>query len=166
MLFMFLEQRTFWALFGIAFCVLTLYGPWVGPPDNNGYRYLLAPLLCPMLPALYYLFRPLNPYKGPAARLGGMTDFDKSDNDAARLVQLFSSKEARDYLWQTAMKISAVLFAIMAVITIACRNSLNWSFPSPWLGQGVIGCCIGSFITLGTEYVRWSLGTWANQVSD
>lgn len=166
MLFMSLEQRTFWDLFSMGFCVFSLYGPVVGRiADHNGFRYLLGPLVCPIVPLLYYLLIPFNPYHGSAARLSGMVDKDKRDLDAKLLVELFCSSVARKFLLQATMKICGVLFVIMVAVSIACRNSLNWSLPSPWLGQGLLGCSIGSFITLGTEYVGWGLRTWATQSS-
>jgi hypothetical protein len=163
MVFMFLEQRSFWTLFGIVFCIFTLIGPLFGHPDHNIYRYLLAPLVCPIAPALYFVLKPFNPYKGPAARLSGMTDRDKSDQDAKCLVQLFRSKEAQRFIWRTTAKISGVLFLLMSIMTTVVRDSLNWSFSSRGLGPGLMGCVLGSFIALGAEYVGWSLTTWARR---
>jgi len=163
MILMFLDQRFFFTLFGMVFCIFTLYGPLVGRPDHNGYRYLLAPLVCPLLPALYFIFWPFDPFRGSAARLAGMVDYDKSDQGAKRLSEVLASREARQFIWRTTTVISGALFAVMVILAVIVRSSLNWLFPSAWLGQGLIGCCIGCFIALGTEYVRWGLTTWANQ---
>jgi hypothetical protein len=164
-LFMFLEQRRFWILFGIGFCILMLYGPVVGHPDHNGYRYLLGPVLCPMACAIYMVVRPFNPYKGFAARLGGMIDSHESEPDARRLLELFKSDLARHHIWRTTAKVSGVLFLFMAIAAAVLRNSLNWTILSPWFGQGLIGGCLGSFVAIGAEYIGWGLKTWASQDS-
>jgi hypothetical protein len=88
-----------------------------------------------------------------------MTADYKSDEDAKELVELFRSKAARQFVWRTAGKISAVLLLLIALTMVLVRNSLNWSFPSPWLGQGLIG----SFVALGSEYVGWGLRRWTSQ---
>jgi hypothetical protein len=92
-----------------------------------------------------------------------MVDLDRHDADAGRLVSLLSSPAAKRVVIRSTLKLCALLFSIMAVITIAhaLGGSLNWFFPSYWLGQGVIGCCIGSLISLGAEYIGWGLRTWA-----
>jgi hypothetical protein len=161
---MFLEQRPFWILFGVGLCIFFLYGPIIGrPADHNGFRYLLGPIVCPIPSVIYYWARPFNPYRGPAARFAGMIDMDKSDEDADRLVQVFQSTQARTFLVRTATQLSAVLLLIMALITLAFRNSLNWSPISSWLGQGLIGGFIACLVTLGSAYIAWGLETWARQ---
>jgi hypothetical protein len=49
---------------------LAIYGPLVGPPDHDGFRYLLLPVLSPWVPALYYKLRPINPYSRSDGRRG------------------------------------------------------------------------------------------------
>ncbi len=164
---MFLEQRPFWLLFGIGLCIFSLYGPIIGrPADHNGFRYLLGPIVCPIPSFLYYWVHPFNPYRGPAARFAGMIDRDKTDEEANRLVQVFQSPQARVFLARTTILLSAVLFLIMALITLAFRNSLNWLPVSSWLGQGLIGALIACFVTLGSAYIAWGLETWARQNAD
>ncbi len=142
MMFMFLEQKRFWTLFGIGFRVFMLFEPLVGRPDHNGCRYLIAPLVCPIGPALYFIFRPFDPTRGPAARLSGMVDRDRSDQDAKRLGEVLGSQEARKFIWRTTAMISGALFAVMAIVAITFRNSLNGLFPSPWLGQGLVAVAL------------------------
>jgi hypothetical protein len=161
---MFLEQRPFWLLFGIGLGIFLLYGPVIGrPADHNGFRYLLGPLVCPVPSFLFYVVRPFNPYRGPAARFAGMLDMDKRDPDAQQLVQLFRSDQARNFLVRATVKLSAILFVVMAVITVACRNSLNWLVVSPWFGQGLTGGLIACLVTLGSAYIAWGLESWAKQ---
>jgi FtsH-binding integral membrane protein len=90
-----------------------------------------------------------------------MLDLDKRDSEANRLVELLRSPAAKRFVIWTTLKMCALLFSIMAVIAIALRGSLNWSFTSYWLLQGIIGCCIGSLISLGAEYIGWALRNWA-----
>jgi hypothetical protein len=159
---MFVEQRSFWTIFGIALSAFLLYGPVVGRPDHNVYRYLLGPLLCPAMGAIYFILWPFNPYKSSDARTDGLFDYDESDKDAKQLVEVFRSKDAQKFVRISAIKLSGTLFFLMPVAMLALRHWLNWSFPSPWLGPGLIGGCIGSFIATGSEYLSWGVTTWSS----
>lgn len=158
----FFERPVWVILFGLGFALLSLYGPIIGPPDHNGFRYLLAPWVCPWIGAAYFLFVPYNPYRGSPLFVGKMLDLDQRDPDARRLVQLFESQEARRVLVRIVLKISAILFMIMALITLIIPDSLNWSFSSYWLIPGVLGCCIGSSIVIAAQYIGWGLRNWAS----
>ena len=153
--------RRFSVLFGLGLSVLFLYGPIFRHPDHNGIRYLVGPWLCPLLAAAYYLLLPFNPYRGIGARSAGLVDGNEHDSDAQRLVEIYQSKEARLFLVAVAFKTSAGLFVIMAVITFASRASIQWSLVSPWLVPGLLGCSIGSLITVGCYYVAWGIQKWA-----
>ncbi len=160
---MFLEQRIFWTLFGLALALFSLYGPIAGPHahDYNGYRYLLAPWVCPWVPAISYIIFPPNPYRGYPASFAGMVELDQRDPDAKRLAELFRSPEARHVLVRTTLKISAVLFVVMALVTVAVRDSLTWSFSSYWLIPGLLGGAIGSLGALRSQVISWGLRNWA-----
>lgn len=162
---MFLSQRLFFTWLGIAFSAFILFGPVVGQPDHNGYLYLIGPFVGPIVPALYSILRPFNPYRGPGARFGRMEYRDKSDPEAKRLVEVYRSKEARQFIWRSAAKVAGIVFLIMVILTLVVRNSLNWSFPSPGLAPGLLGGCLGSFLALSTEYIAWGLRTWTGQES-
>ena len=60
-LLMFVDGQRFWIVFGFGLALLAIYGPIVGTPDYDGFRYLLLPVLSPWVPALYYKLRPVNP---------------------------------------------------------------------------------------------------------
>jgi hypothetical protein len=165
-LFTYFENRVFWTLFGIASGVFFLYGPIPARiADHNGYRYLFGPIVCMLPPILFYILKPFNPYRGALARYSGMVDMDRRAPEAKRLVETFRSPAARRFILLTSVKISAIWLSIMAVITAACANSLNWSFRSPWLGQGLIGGCIASLVALGSEYIAWGVRTWMREVA-
>jgi hypothetical protein len=163
MLLIFVEQRAFGLLLGFALYVFSLNGPFVGKPDHNGYRYLIGPFVCALVAAGVFIIRPFNPYRGTAARLGGMESAGESGSAAERLVELFRSSQARRFVWQTAAKISGVCFLLMAIVTWTDRSSLEWTIRSQWAVPGILGGCIGSYIAIGSEYVGWVLKTWAKR---
>jgi len=93
-----------------------------------------------------------------------------------RLVELYKSHAARRHLWSQALKVSAILFAILGTAAIELRKSLNWTFPSSqngflyhwrgpgyWFWVGLIGCSIFSFLALGIEHIGWVTTTWASR---
>jgi hypothetical protein len=164
LVFMFLSQRLFWTIFGIGTCVFTLFGPVVGRTDHNGYRYLLGPPVCPPAAALFFFLRPFNPYKGFAARLSRMENRDL-DPSATRLLEVFRSHEARQFLLRTMVKISGIVFLVMALFAVAFRSSLNWSIISAGFWPGFIGGILGSFIAIGSELIAWGLLTCVRQES-
>jgi hypothetical protein len=65
---MFVDGQRFWTVFGFGVALLAIYGPLVGPPDHDGFRYLLLPVLSPWVPALWYKLCPINPYSGYRGR--------------------------------------------------------------------------------------------------
>ena len=160
-----ITERWVYSFVGILISTLSIYGPVVGTPDNNGYRQLLAPLICPPIAAIYFLLTPFNPYTGFIAQSNEMEHRDKLDSEAKHLVTLLGSKDARRFIWSITMKISGGLFLLMTVLTILTRETLNWSLQPVSLIPGFIGGFIGSFLAIGTEYIHWGLRTWADQSS-
>jgi len=171
---MVVQHSVFLRLFGVGLSALLLYGPVAGIPDHNGFRYLLGPWVCPSLVAAYRTFFPFRPYRGTPF-LDRTHDIDREDPVVMRLVEIYRSNEAKCYLWGQALRLSGILFAIMGILALLVRDSLNWSFPyslerslaSPisryWFWMGWIGGCLGSFITLMTDYITWGLMTWGRQ---
>lgn len=170
------QQRTFLRYFGLGLSAISLYGPIAGPSDHNGIRYLVGPWVCPSLTALFRTVRPFRPYR--AARfIGGTSDVDTKDPVVMRLVNIYRSDAARNYLWRQALKLSAILFVIMLIVSVPVRNSLNWSFPYSRYGSlptsvstngfwlGLMGGALGSYIALMADYITWGLMTWATQES-
>lgn len=158
------EHTTVWTLFWVAVAAFMLYGPIRGPhaPDHNVLRYLLAPWVCPWGMTLWFWLVPFNPYgKGPVVQARGMRDDDKHDADARRLVALFRSPEAHRALLRITLKISLMLFVVMALITVAARHSLQWSLSSYWLLWGLMGAGIATSMALGLEYLSWGIRRWA-----
>jgi hypothetical protein len=166
-LLMFVDGRWFWTIFGLGLALFAIYGPIVGVPDHDGLRYLILPLLCPWIPASYYKLRPIHPYSGYRGRwhnLRGMIGKDQTDPEAKQLVELFQSAEGQAAMTRSAITISVLLFAPMAVACIALRDSLTWTFWSKGLflsiGMSVIAC----WITLFTQIVSWGVRTWAARI--
>src|SRR5580704_15924617 len=125
---MFFRHRCLWGAFGVGLAVFLLYGPILGrPPDHNGFRYLLAPWLAPIIPALYYYLFGFNPYRGYPAELDGLSYLDKHDDDAKRLVLIFHSETSRRVLLVSYFKVSMIIFLIMLIITLCFIDSLDWS---------------------------------------
>jgi hypothetical protein len=159
----FAEQFPLSKWFSIGLAIFLLYGPVIGPhADHNGWRYLLGPLICPLLAALYYRFTPPNPYRGYSARYAGLLNLDKRDANAQRFVSLFQSAAARSFVWRAMEKVALVELTVMAIVILAtgATGKLNWSIASSWSWQGFIGCCIGSFIAVGSEVFAWVLRKW------
>jgi hypothetical protein len=166
LLWMLSERHRFWTIFGIGVAAISLYGPIVKHVDHNGWRYLCGPFLCPLIPAAYFLLRPLNPYRTGGARFSSMIDLNKRDEEASRLVGLFDSAAAMRSLLRSTILVSGILFVVMLAATIASYSSINWLFPSPWLGQGLLGGCIGSSVAIMTQHVDWGLRTWVSAFPD
>jgi hypothetical protein len=160
---MFVEQRIFCLILGFALYACSLNGPVVGKPDHNGFRYLIGPFVCALIAASFFVLRPFNPYRGPAARLAGLERADESDPEARRLVELFRSSQAHRFIWRTSAKMAVVCFLLMRLITLADRNSMDWSISSSWTVPGLMGSCIGSYIAIGKEYIGWGLKVWAKR---
>lgn len=163
---MFLEQRVFWTIFGVCLSAFFLYGPFVGIGDHNGFNYFINPVIGPLVSALYYSFKPFNPYYGPAAKWAGMVGKDLVDEDARRLVGVFRSGAARRMVWMTMIKISTLLLIIMGGTAGFFRNSINWAFNVVDVPKGLIGCALGAFIAIATQYVSWGLREWGNSYRD
>jgi hypothetical protein len=56
LLLMLADLRPFFTVFGLAIAVLIVHGPVVGHTDYIGLRYLLAPLLCPVVISMSFQF--------------------------------------------------------------------------------------------------------------
>ena len=163
-LLMLVDGRKFIEILGLGLALILIYGPIVGPPDHNAISYLVAPLICPWIPAIYYLLRPIRPYSGYRGRwgtLGGMIGKDKTDPEAARLTALFASSDARAYILRAALRMSAILFAPLAVTALIAWQSLTWTLSSPDQFPGFAGGFIGSYIALFADVISWGILTWA-----
>jgi hypothetical protein len=160
--------------FGLGLAAFCLYGPIAGASDHNGFRYLVGPWICPSVTAVFRSLFPFRPYRG-IMFVDRTRDVDTTDRVSMRLVEIYRSNEARGYLWRQCLKLSAILFVIMGLLSLPVQHSLNWSFPYSlyqsmpssasrdwfWLGWG--GGILGSYIALMTDYVTWGLMRWANQ---
>lgn len=159
----FVSQFPFSKWFGLALAVLLLYGPLVGPHvDHNGWRYLIAPLLCAPLAGLLLRVHAPNPYRGYSARAAGLQGLHNRDARASRLVFLFRSEAARSVIWQTTFSVAMIEFAVMTVLLVVCMLTadVKWTPSSYWLWQGIAGCCLGSFIAVASDLFAWALRTW------
>lgn len=151
-------------------------------PDHSGFVYLLGPWVCPSLIALFFssLFAKTHfkVYRG--SPFAEHSNVDTDDPAVMRLEVLFNSDEIRRHLWHESLKLSCILFAILATAAILLRDSLYWTLPSPqnqfflnrragepgfsfWLG--LLGCTLFTFVILGSDYIRWGLTTWADRES-
>ena len=164
-LLMGVDGARFWTIFGLGLALVGIYGPVVGAPDHDGFRYLLLPLLSPWVPALYYKLRPIHPYSGYRGRwgdLGPMIGKDERDAEAKRLVELFRSDEGQAAMTRVAVLSSMVLFVPMALVSMALWGSLTWTFWSRWLFFGVSLSLIGCWIAVFTQILSWGVWTWAS----
>jgi hypothetical protein len=158
------RSRAFATPFYMFLTMFFLYGPVVQrTADHNGFRYLLGPFVCPILPVVYQILRPFNPYRGTPAILAGMVGLDARDTDAQRLVAIFRSTEYRRFVLRTSLNMTIILFGCMLIVTLLSVRSLNWDAVSPWFGQGLIGGAIAFFCAVGTEIVTWGINKWAVQ---
>jgi hypothetical protein len=164
-LLMCVDGVRFWTIFGLGLALLGIYGPVVGTPDHDGFRYFLLPLLSPWVPALYYKLRPIHPYSGYRGRwgdLGPMIGKDETDAEAKRLVELFRSNEGQAAVTRVAILSSMVLFVPMALVSMALWGSLNWTFRSHWLFFSISLSVIGCWIAVFTQIISWGVRTWAS----
>lgn len=172
------------AFLGIAAFSLSGYAPaWTGNADYNGFLYLLGPWACPCIVALLLSAllkrKPFRIYRGNPFAEHGFVDADSPrDPVVMHLQALCNSDEARRHVWRETLKLSTILFAILAVAAFLLRDSLNWGYPSPanhflwrdgvpgahfWFGS--FGCCLFMFLVLLSDYQRWCLMTWAKHES-
>jgi hypothetical protein len=166
-LLMFVDGRWFWTAFGLGLALLAIYGPIVGVPDHDGFRYLILPLLCPWIPSLYYKLRPIHPYSGYRGRwhnLGGMIGKDQTDAEAKSLVELLQSAEGQAAITRSAVIISILLFIPMVLVCIVLGPSLTWTFWSDWLFFGVSMSIIACWIIVFTQTINWGVRTWAARI--
>jgi len=158
------RARAFATPFYMSLAIFLLYGPVVRrTADHNGFRYLLGPFVCPILPAVYQILRPYNPYRGTPALLAGMVRLDARDTDAQRLVAIFRSTEYRRFVLRTSLIMAIILFGCMLIVTSLSFSSLNWRALSPWFGQGLIGGALAFLCVLVTEIITWGVNKWAMQ---
>jgi hypothetical protein len=154
-------SRRFYTGFGIVMAAFMLYGPIPArAADHNGYRYLLGPLVCPVLAALCSLLFPLNPYRSRFGSVRGLYRLDERDEGARLLVELLRSDDCRQVTVVAAAKSAAVLLPIMAVFALVFRQSLNWNLHSPWQGWGIGGGTFFSWIMIRVQVLRWALTSW------
>jgi hypothetical protein len=166
-LLMSVDGAPFWTIFGLSLALLGIYGPIVGTADHDGFRYLLLPLLCPWVPALYYKLRPIHPYSGYRGRwgdLGPMIGKDKTDAEAKGLVDLLRSNEGQAALTRVAILTSMALFVPMVLVSLALWGSLTWTFWSRWLFFGLSLSVIGCWIAVFTQIISWGVRTWAQTI--
>ena len=154
-------SRRFYTGFGIVMAVFMLYGPIPArAADHNGYRYLLGPLVCPLLAALISLLFPLNPYRQSYGTSRSLYRLDERDEGARRLVELLRSDDSRQVTVVMAARTAAVLLPIMAGLALVFHRSLNWTLQSPWLGWGIGGGTLFSWILIRVQVISWALTSW------
>jgi hypothetical protein len=164
--------------------VLSLFGP----DDHNGFLFLLGPWVCPALFTCFWSAF-LAHTRSRVFRGWPTTEHSFVDNDpvVTRLAELLNSHEARQHLWRESLKISTILFAVLAPAAFLLGDSLNWAYPSPenhffrtaragipgyragvpgyWFWPGLFSCSLFAFLFLGSDYYRWCLTTWAKRES-
>ena len=150
-------SRGFYTGFGIVMAVVARMA------DHNGYRYLLGPLACSLLAALLHLLLPYNPYRTGFKSDRGIYRLDERDEGARRLVEILRSDGCRRLTLVTAVKVAALLSAIMAGFALWFRASLTWNFPSTWLFQGLAGGLLFTWIILRVQAIHWGLTIWQQE---
>ncbi len=89
-----------------------------------------------------------------------MTEKDKRDPDARRLVELLESAAARRFLLRSALKLSVVLLAATVVGVAVYRPGLTWSIRLHQLGPCFVGVPVGSLFILQFELLAWAFKNW------
>ena len=102
----------------------------------------------------------------------------EDDAEFMRLTEILNSRQARERVWQEAIKLSSILFAIGLIATLCFRNSLNWKLPTSqnqfllnttggdpgnsfW--TSFLACPLFTVLLLGSDYQRWCLMKWAKR---
>ena len=85
------QNRGFIVVFGFVMAVFFLFGPLPARmADHNAIRWLLGPIVCPLVAFGLHVLFPYRPYGNYYARREGLGDLDASDPDAKRLSDLYA----------------------------------------------------------------------------
>jgi len=133
---------------------------------GNGWIYV-GSVVSPLLGALYFVIKTLNPYHTPAANFSGMTDLDRQDPTARRLVALVQSPEARRFLFVKAMIVSGLLLVSLLLIFALQPRPLNWTLQGEdlqWFFILTFLCAVGASPIYLTELLIWSFRNWERRL--
>jgi hypothetical protein len=154
------QQGTFVLCFSIPVAILMLFGPIAGRTDHNAIRYLAGPFICPFTAACCLTVFPFKPYRGSPFDGHKAEPVDSSDPAIKRLVALFASHSAKIFIWRAAIKLSCMLFVIMATLAFLIRQSLSWSLESSWFIYGLLGCSLFCWLAIGAQSLGWGFAAW------
>ena len=154
-------SRRFYVAFGLVMAVFFLYGPLPAhAADRNGWRWLLGPIVCPLIALGTHRIAPIRPYSGRSARQDGLQDLDARDADARRLNDLFTGAEAGAFEWRLTLQLIVALEMVMAVLALGFHASLGWELSSRWLVPGILGGALMSWIVIKTALLGWAIDRW------
>lgn len=111
--------------------------------NRNGWIYFLGSILGPTLVAAYFMIKPFNPYRTPAARFSGMTDRDERDPECKRLRLFMASAAARGLLIKVAIKLSIMFVFAMLIIAAVQSKPLSWTLygdETKWFPLLILTC--------------------------
>jgi hypothetical protein len=152
------HNRVFFAT--LPFAVAGLYGPIINPDHNpNGFVFFGGSLVCPCIAAVVLTIFPFRPYRGSPFSPGGPSYDDTGDPDAKRLQLIFTSSQATQFLWRSALRWVLILLALMAILAVLVRHLLEWSWDLPL--QTVFLTILACFLSLGAQVMDWGFRAYS-----
>jgi len=144
----------------LVLCFFILYATILGPPHRSEWIYLLTAGFGPEALAVWYIVFPINPYRSMVAIRARMKDLDKNDPDAAELVALLKSSEARRFLLKTGWKLSSLFFVPMAISSLAMHRIPSWRVGADSAVRIPAFLLICLFTLFRMELLAWALKNW------
>jgi hypothetical protein len=132
--------------------------------NRNGWIYFLGSILGPALAAAYFMLKPFNPYRTPAAKFSGMTDRDERDPECKRLRLFMASAAARGLLIKVAIKLSVIFVLAMLVIAAVQSKPLVWTLHGDeikWFPLLILMCSAVMIPIYVNSLVLWCLQNWS-----
>lgn len=139
---------------------LILYATLVGPPHRSEWLYLLTASLGPGAVAIWYIVRPLNPYRSMAAIRERMKDLDQRDQYAKEFVVLLRSSEAQRFLLERWWKLSLLFAAPMVIISAGMETMPIWRIGADCVVRIPFFICVCLFVLFRIELLSWALNSW------
>ena len=122
--------------------------------------------MCPLLGLVIPLLFPYNPYRARRASGRSLYRLDERDENARRLVEILRSQDCRRITLRETANLAALLFGILAALTLVYRASLSWQLTSSWLVQGVGGGALFAWLFIRVRSVAWALDAWQEEAGN
>ncbi len=131
--------------------------------NRNGWTYFLGAVLAPAIAAGYFIIKPFNPYRTPAAKFAGMTNMDEQDPQSRRLSLLMGSAAARNLLIKSFLKLSALFLLAMVAIAYVQSRKFSWAFDGDdvtWFVLLTLTSCALTVPIYVNSLLIWSIQNW------